>query len=83
MNKLLIRWQNYFCLLLNEQWAWGVRQTGIYTAEPFVPEPSISDDATGKLKRYTSPGDDQIPAGGGRGTMYSEIQKLIKLIWNK
>jgi hypothetical protein len=73
---------------LNEQGAWGVRQRGIYTAKPFVPEPSISDDAIGKLKRYTSPAADQIPAeliqaGGGRGTMYSEIHKLIKLIWNK
>jgi hypothetical protein len=51
-------------------------------------EPSSSEDevATGKLKRYKSPGVDQIPAelsqaGGGR--LRSEIHKLIKLIWNK
>jgi hypothetical protein len=32
------------------------RQTEIYAAEPFVPEPSISkvEDAIGKLKRYVT-----------------------------
>jgi hypothetical protein len=36
----------------------------VHTAEPFVPEPSLSevDVAIGKLKRYKSPGVDQIPA---------------------
>jgi hypothetical protein len=48
-----------------------------------VPEPSISEVevAIGKLKRYKSPGMDQIQAGGE--TLRSEIHKLIKLIWNK
>jgi hypothetical protein len=33
------------------------------TAEPFVPQPSASEAevAVGKLKRYKSPGVDQIP----------------------
>jgi hypothetical protein len=41
----------------------GVRQTEIHTAEPFVPELSVSEFevAIGKLKRYKSPGVDQIP----------------------
>jgi hypothetical protein len=41
-----------------------VRQTEIHTAEPLVPEPSSSEVeiAIGKLKRYKSPGIDQIPA---------------------
>jgi hypothetical protein len=34
----------------------------IQTAEPFVPEPYISEVAIGKLKRYKSPGADHIPA---------------------
>jgi hypothetical protein len=42
----------------------GIRQTEIQTAEPFVPEPSISEAevAIGKLKRYKLPDADQIPA---------------------
>jgi hypothetical protein len=55
---------NYFCQLLNIQQVGGIRQTEIQTAEPFVPEPSISEVevAIDKLKRYKSPGADQIPA---------------------
>jgi hypothetical protein len=41
----------------------GIRQTETQTAEPFVPEPSMSEVevAIEKLKRYKSPGADQIP----------------------
>jgi hypothetical protein len=40
------------------------------------------------MKRYKAPGSDQIPgemiqAGGGGGTLHSEIHKLIMVIWNK
>jgi hypothetical protein len=60
----------------------------MHTAEPFVPEPSASEVevATGKLKRYKSPGVDQITAQlihAGGETLRSEIHKLIRLIWNK
>jgi hypothetical protein len=36
----------------------------MHTAEPFVPQPSASkaEVAIAKLKRYKSPGVDQIPA---------------------
>jgi hypothetical protein len=66
----------------------GVRQTEMHTAEPSVPQPSASEVevAIGKLKRYKSPGVDQIPAEliqAGGETLHSEIHKLIKLIWNK
>jgi hypothetical protein len=56
-------------------------------AEPLVPEPSLIkvENAIGKLKRYKSPGIDQIlteliKAGGE--TLHSEIYKLIHSIWN-
>jgi hypothetical protein len=66
----------------------GIRQIEIQTAEPFVPEPSISEVEVVicKLKRYKSPGADQIPAEliqAGGETLLSEIHKLFKLIWNK
>jgi hypothetical protein len=53
-----------------------------------VPQPSASEVevAIGKLKRYKSPGADQIPAELIQAvgeTLRSEIHKLIKLIWNK
>jgi hypothetical protein len=68
--------------------AGGVRQTEMHTAEPFVSQPSASEVevAVGKLKRYKSPGVDQIPAEliqAGGETLRSEIHKLITLIWNK
>jgi hypothetical protein len=66
----------------------GVRQTEMHTAEPFLPEPSVSEVevAIGKLKRYKSPGVDQIPAElaqAGGETLCSKIHKFIKLIRNK
>jgi hypothetical protein len=63
-HKILNRWKNYFCQLLNVYGAGGVRQTEMHTAEPFVPEPSALEVecAIGKLKMYKSPGVDQIRA---------------------
>jgi hypothetical protein len=87
-HKILNRWKNYFCQLLNVHRTSDVRQTKMHTAEPFVPEPSTSEVevAVGKLKTYKSAGVDQIPAGliqAGGETLHLEIHKLIKLIWNK
>jgi hypothetical protein len=86
-HKVLNRWKNNFCQLLNVHAAGGVRQTEMHTAEPFVPQPTASEIevAIGKLERYKSPGVDQIPVElikAGGETLRSEIHK-IKLIWNK
>jgi hypothetical protein len=63
-HKILNRWKNYFCQLLNIHGADGVRQTEMHTAKPFVLEPSASETevAIVKLKGYKSPGVDRIPA---------------------
>ena len=37
---IMTRWKNYFSQLLNVRGAKDVRQEGIHTAEPLVPEPS-------------------------------------------
>jgi hypothetical protein len=60
----------------------------MHTAEPFVPELSVSEVgvAVGKLKRHKSPGVDQTPAEliqAGGETLRLEIHELVKLIWKK
>jgi hypothetical protein len=75
-------WKNYFCQLLNVHRVNDVRQTEIHTVEPLVPEPSSSEVeiAIEKLKRYKSPGINQIPeelVEAGGNTISSKIHKLI------
>jgi hypothetical protein len=81
-HKILNKWKNYFCQLLNVHGAGGVRQTEMHTAGQFVPEPSPSEVvvAIRKLNRYKSQGVDQnlvelIQAGGE--ILRSEIHKLL------
>jgi hypothetical protein len=66
----------------------GVRQIAVHTAEPLVPGPSRleAEIAVAKLKKYKSPGSDQIPAEliqAGGEILLSEIHKLINSVWNK
>jgi hypothetical protein len=87
-HSILNRWKKYFCQLLNVHGVNDVRQTEIHIAEPLIPEPSSSEveTASEKLKRYKSPGVDQITAElieAGGNALRSEIHKLIKCIWNK
>jgi hypothetical protein len=65
-----------------------VRQIEVHTAEPLVPGPSRLEVeiAFAKLKKYKSPGIDQIPAEliqAGGEILLSEIHKLINSVWNK
>jgi hypothetical protein len=84
-HSILNRWKNYFFQLLNVHGINDVWQTEIHTAEPLVPEPSSYEVeiAIERLKRYKSPGIDQIPAEliqAGGNTLCSEIHKLINCI---
>jgi hypothetical protein len=87
-HSILNRWKNYFCQLLNVHGVNDVRHTEIHTAKPLVPEPSSFEVeiAIEKLKRYKSPGIDQIPAEliqAAGNTLHSEIHKLINCMWSK
>jgi hypothetical protein len=64
-----------------------LRQIEIHTTETLVPEPSPFEFKVGTatLKKYKSPGSDQIPVeliqAGGK-TLHSEILKLITYRWS-
>jgi hypothetical protein len=77
-NSILNRWKNYFSQLLNVNRINDVRNIEIHTTEPLVPDTSPFEVEIGiaKLKRYKSPGSDQIPAeltqAGLTHSFYSE-----------
>jgi hypothetical protein len=81
-NTILNRSKSYFSQLLNVHDVNDVRQIEIHTAEPLVPGPSHFEVeiSIAKLKKYKSPGRDQIPAElyqAGGETLVSVIHKLI------
>jgi hypothetical protein len=83
-HRIVNRWKNCLCGILNVYAAGGVRQTEVL----FVPEPSASDvEVTiGKFKSYKSPRLDQILAElieTNGGALHFGILKLINFIWNK
>jgi hypothetical protein len=86
-HNILNRWKNYYSQLLNVYRASDVRGIEIHTEEPLVPDPSLfeSEIAIAELKRYKSPGSDQIPAEliqVRSEILRSKIHKLINSIWN-
>jgi hypothetical protein len=87
-NCILNRWKNYFSQLLIVHNVSDVRQIEVHTAELLVPGPSRLEVeiVIAKLKKYKSPGSDQIPAelvqAAGK-ILLSEIHKLINSVWNK
>ncbi|KAJ4428538.1 hypothetical protein ANN_24582 [Periplaneta americana] len=89
-HSILNRWKNYFRQLLNVHRpnTNDRDEIEIQTAEPFIPEPTLSEVKTAieNLKKYKSPDMDQIPAQliqeGGR-VLSSEIYKLVLAIWKK
>jgi hypothetical protein len=77
-HNILTRWRNFLSQLLNVHGDKDVKQTEIRTAEPLVPEPSAFEVemAIEKLKRFKSPGINQIPAElikAGGSKIWSEI----------
>jgi hypothetical protein len=87
-HNILNRWKNYFSQILNVHCVNDVRQIEVHTAEPSVPGRSRFEVeiAIAKLRKYKSPGSDEIPAElieAGGETLLSAIHKLINSVWNK
>jgi hypothetical protein len=87
-HNILNRWKNYFSHLLKVHNVSDVRQIEVHTAEPLVPGPSHLEVeiAIAKLKKYKSPGTDQIPAELIQAVcemLLSAIHKLINSVGNK
>jgi hypothetical protein len=87
-HNILNRWKNYFSQLLNLHNVSDVRQIEVHTAEQLVPGASHLEVeiAIAKLKKYTSPGNDEISAEliqAGGEMLPSASHKLINSVWNK
>jgi hypothetical protein len=87
-HNIFNRCKNYFSQLLNVHNVSDVRQIEVHTAEPLVPGPSPLEveTAIAKLKKYKSPGSDQIPAKliqAGSEILLSAIHELINPVWSK
>jgi hypothetical protein len=85
---ILNRWKNYFSQLLNVHNVRDFRQVEVHTAEPLVPGPNRIEVeiVIAKLKKYKSPGSDQIPTEliqAGGEIILSAIHRLINSVWNK
>jgi len=66
----------------------GTEEFKIYTAEPWIPEPSEIEVemSVKKLKKFRSPEIDNIPAElikAGGTALIKELHKLIGVIWRK
>jgi hypothetical protein len=86
-HNILNRWKMYFSQLLNVRNVNDVRKIEVHMAEPLVPGTSRleAEIAIAKLKKYKSPGSDQIPeeliqAGG---EMLVCDPQTHNSIWNK
>jgi len=84
-HVIVARWMNYFSQLFNEHGVKDVGQAETHSAEPLVPESSVSEFelAIEKIKSHKSPGIYQIPAELIKGVginSWLEIYKLITYI---
>ena len=87
-NSILNRWKGHFSQLLNVHKDNDVGEIEIQTAEPLIPDPTLLEFeiAIEKLKKYKSPGIDQISAEliqDGGNSLLTEIYKLVLAIWKK
>jgi hypothetical protein len=87
-HNILNRWKKYFTPLLNVHNVINVMQIEVHTTEPLVSDPSRLEVeiAIANLKKYNTPGSDQIPVEliqVGDEILLPAIHKLINSVWNK
>jgi hypothetical protein len=87
-HNILKRWKNRFFELMNVHNINDASQREVHMAEPLIPGPSRLEVeiAIAKLKKYKSPGSDQIPAElfrSGSEILLSAAHKLINSVWDK
>jgi hypothetical protein len=87
-HNILYTSKNYFSQLLNVHNVSDIRRIEVHMAEPLGSAPSHLEVeiATAKLKKYKSPGSDEIPAEliqAGGEMLLSVIHKFINSVWNK
>jgi hypothetical protein len=87
-HNLLNKWKNYLPPLMNVHNVSDVMRLELHTAEQLVPALSRLEIeiAIAKLKKYKSPGSEQIPAEliqAEGEILLSAIHKLFNSIWNK
>jgi hypothetical protein len=86
-HNILNRWKNYYSQLFNVHNVSDVSQIEVHMTESLAPGPSHLEVeiANARLKKYKSPGSDQISAeliqAGGK-MLLSMIYKLVKSLWN-
>ena len=81
-HSSVARWRNHFSQLLNVHRADDVGQTEMHTAEPQVLKPNVFEGemAVEKLKRFKSPGIDQIPSEFIKAGVRHITLRSIKLL---
>jgi hypothetical protein len=85
-HNILYRRKNYFSRLSTVHNVSDVRRIEVHTAEPIVRGPSRLEVEIAELKKYKSPGRDQITAEliqAGGEILLSVIHKFITSVWNK
>jgi hypothetical protein len=85
-HNILNRWKKYFSQNVHN--VRDVRQIEVHMAEPLEPGPSRLEVeiAIAKLRKYNSPGSDEIPAEliqAGGEILLSAIHELINSVRNK
>lgn len=85
-EKIMCRWKQYFEELLNCEQIINQECEEVYSADPYIPDPSYTEVVTAirKLKNNKAPGSDLMCAElikYGNEPMYNALHKIICKVW--